>query len=162
MNESTVAVAEALDNAVGAILHWSTRSTVRRALCDSALPPLSPTDAWLLQRVGDAGASRMSELADAQGVDKSTMTAAVQRLEGKLVVERRADPRDRRVVLVSITELGREVLDGNRAIALGVFSDLVEDWSPAEHSDIVRLLDKFVARLESTSLESGSVARAPA
>jgi DNA-binding MarR family transcriptional regulator len=46
------------------------------------------------------------------GVDRTTMVTLVDELEGKGLVERRPDPRDRRKNVVALTEAGRVTLQG--------------------------------------------------
>ncbi len=62
----------------------------------------------LLRALIAEGPLRVTELAAAQGVRVPTATVAVRRLEKLGLVERRGDPRDLRVVLVAVTDLGRE------------------------------------------------------
>ena len=53
----------------------------------------------------------MGRIADILCCDGSTVTWIVDRLEGRGLVERRSDPRDRRVRLVALTPEGRRVRD---------------------------------------------------
>ena len=98
------AVAEAaasLERAVPMLARWFSRSDVRSSMLANTDPALSATDAWLLGRITDTGPVRLSELADWQEVDRSTMTTQVRRLETQGLVSRAADPRDGRAVLVT-------------------------------------------------------------
>ena len=99
-----------LERAVPMLVRWFTRSDVKRAMLADAEPALSWTDAWLLGRITDTGPVRLSQLADWQEVDRSTMTTEVRRLENLGLVDRGADPRDGRAVLVSATRVGALLL----------------------------------------------------
>jgi DNA-binding MarR family transcriptional regulator len=56
------------------------------------------------------GPLRLADLADALTVDRSTATRMCDRLERKRLVTRRRDSEDRRVVHVSLTEAGLELV----------------------------------------------------
>src|SRR3954470_14053478 len=68
------------ERAVPMLVRWFTRSEVKRSMLATAERSLSWTDAWLLGRIADTGPVRLSQLADWQEVDRSTMTTQVQRL----------------------------------------------------------------------------------
>lgn len=75
---------------------------------------ITRTEAGILSTLAK-GERRVTELAELEGVAQPTMTLLVQRLEARRWVERRRDPSDRRVVLVSLSDQGRAVLDDVRA-----------------------------------------------
>jgi DNA-binding MarR family transcriptional regulator len=94
------------------------------------------------------GAVRMRVLADWQGVDKSTMTAHVRRLEERGLVVRQPDPGDRRAVLVRATPDAERAIDRNSATARALLGELVGEWSPRERTELTRLLGRLVAEIE--------------
>ena len=57
--------------------------------------------------LGAHGPLRMKELAQKMGVTTGTLTVLVDRLEGKNVVRRAPNPKDRRSYLVELTSRGR-------------------------------------------------------
>ena len=64
----------------------------------------------ILARLVDEGPQRLGVLAQAFGLDPSTITRQVQSLEQSGWVARKADPSDRRAALLDVTPEGREVL----------------------------------------------------
>lgn len=54
----------------------------------------------------------MSEIGRALSIDFSTLTRLIDKLVNKSLVERRSDPQDRRVVRVTLTERGKEIILG--------------------------------------------------
>ena len=50
----------------------------------------------------------MTELADCLGCEASNVTGLVDRLEARKLIERRADPGDRRVKMIALTDTGIE------------------------------------------------------
>jgi DNA-binding MarR family transcriptional regulator len=68
----------------------------------------------IMCRLHDDGAQRLSALAHAFGLDPSTITRQVQALEANQLVQRQADPNDRRASILDLTVEGREVLGETR------------------------------------------------
>jgi len=66
-------------------------------------------------------------LASSLGLDKTTMVAAVDELEDAGLVERRPDPADRRVRLVTVTDAGRTALARARSVVARTEDDLLAD-----------------------------------
>jgi DNA-binding MarR family transcriptional regulator len=98
---------------------------------------LSPTGLALLAALDRAdGPLSHRELAAALDLSPATLTPVVDALDAAGAVERTRDPRDRRVVRLSLTTAGRERLhvvsaqvDGQMRAALPV--------PPAEHADAI-------------------------
>jgi|SRR5215210_1870276 len=70
---------------------------------------LGPADALALHRLSPDRPLSMGELAQDLCYDSSNITGIVDRLEQHGYVERRSDPRDRRVKLVCVTATGERV-----------------------------------------------------
>jgi DNA-binding MarR family transcriptional regulator len=133
--------------AVTRIVRWAGRSDVRQRLLGAAGRGLSAVDVNLLRTVIASGPLRISELAEWQGVDKSTMTPQVRRLEERGLVERHPDPQDRRGVLVRATARGRRVRSRMDAAGTAVIDDILRDWSPADRAVLTDLLERFAREL---------------
>jgi DNA-binding MarR family transcriptional regulator len=141
----------AIERFVSELVRWRTRPDVRRSMRDprrAAGDELSATDVWLLRYLHEAGASRPGDLAAFQGVDKSTVTSQLRRLEDRKLVRRTADPSDRRAALVGLTALGRRRHDAAAARAQGVLDGLVDDWSERDRAQLARLLGRLTDRLQ--------------
>lgn len=143
--------AAALERAVPMLVRWFTRSDVKRSMLADAEPTLSWTDAWLLGRITDTGPVRLSELADWQEVDRSTMTTQVRRLEVLGLVDREPDPRDGRAVLVRATRAGAARHRRTKQTARLLYERLLADWS----TDDLRATAQVARRLQET-LEQAS------
>ncbi len=97
----------------------------------------------IMCRLVDEGGQRLGSLAHAFGLDPSTITRQVQALEQAGWVERRPDPADRRAVLLDMTEEGRDVLLTTRRRRRDWLRVVLSDWSPQDHEEFGRLLEKF-------------------
>ena len=79
-------------DAVAQVVRWASHADTRKQLFDPREAGLTPTDVALLEYIDDKGPVRVSELATQQGVDKSTTTPQVRRLEDKGLVDKQAVP----------------------------------------------------------------------
>ena len=81
-------------------------------------------------------------------VTSGTMTNRVDRLVGRSFVERLPDPRDRRGVLVRLTDLGRETVDGALAGLLEHERRLLSALTPGELRQLAGLMRRLAVSLE--------------
>jgi DNA-binding MarR family transcriptional regulator len=147
-DQAAADAAAALERAVPMLVRWFTRADVTRAMLADTDPALSKTDAWLLARITDTGPVRLSELADWQEVDRSTMTLQVRRLETLGLVSRAVDPTDRRAVLVRSTPAGRARHRRTKRTARKVYEQLLADWSEDDLRRAEQVAGRIVETLE--------------
>jgi DNA-binding MarR family transcriptional regulator len=76
---------------------------------------LSLSQYALIQGLSERDCARVAELAADAGVTPSTATRILDVLERRGIVRRRRTPEDRRSVLVSLTDSGRELLQARHA-----------------------------------------------
>jgi DNA-binding MarR family transcriptional regulator len=105
----------------------------------------------LLYRVGPL---RVSELAEALGLDRTTVTRHLDELEPRGLVVRRPDERDRRALVVSLTPAAVEHLDAMRIRNRQRIRQICADWTPEEREMFGRLLPRFAH--ESAPIFNGS------
>jgi DNA-binding MarR family transcriptional regulator len=72
---------------------------------------ITPSRFSALITIHQRGPVRLSDVADAERIGKSTVTRLVAKLEDDGLVSRVQDPRDGRSALVVTTQLGEELLD---------------------------------------------------
>jgi DNA-binding MarR family transcriptional regulator len=120
---------------------WSRRQT---ALLRPALPSLSPGQVQALMLLGELEQPRMGDLAAALGLDESTVTRLVDRLEQFGLAGRSHSSTDRRAHVVSLTTEGREVLATIQEQRQRLFGEILEALEPAEQAELVRLTEKVV------------------
>ena len=93
---------------------------------------------------------RMGPLAEATMQSAASMTTIVDRLLERGLVERRRDPEDRRSVVVSLTEAGKEVLHRVKADRRHTVKRVLAQLAPEERSRLLEILDKMIRLLEET------------
>lgn len=98
---------------------------------------LTPTSSALLAVLTRADGQSHRELAGHLALTPATLTPVVDQLERAGDIRRERDPRDRRVVRVSITPAGRDRLrTASAAAAAGLATGL--PVPPAEHAEPIR------------------------
>jgi DNA-binding MarR family transcriptional regulator len=85
------------------------------------------------------------ELHEKTAIDPSSMVAVIDELEAGGLAERRADPHDRRVRKIFLTELGEAKLAGVRALAATLQREFFEPLSAEERRELHALLLKLAS-----------------
>ncbi|MCX2182987.1 MarR family winged helix-turn-helix transcriptional regulator [Streptomyces sp. SKN60] len=105
---------------------------------------LYPGQEFLMMALWDCGPVRQSALIQSLGLDPSTVTKMLQRLEQCGHVRRRPDPDDRRAVLVEPTEEGEAL----RSRVEAAWATLEERTLAGLDADDRAQLTRLLARLE--------------
>ncbi|WP_373468768.1 MarR family winged helix-turn-helix transcriptional regulator [Acidianus infernus] len=93
-----------------------------------------------------SGEKNVSSLAEFVGVNKSTMVEILDRLESEGMITRSRDEKDRRVVLVKITQKGLEELENVRQ----AYKNLINDILSRSEGNIIKF---FQIVIEEVSLK---------
>jgi DNA-binding MarR family transcriptional regulator len=124
---------------------------VRRLQADD---PVDAIDAHLLARVRESGAVRPSDLAAGVGLDLSTISRRLAKLEGHGLLLREADADDARANRVVLSDAGRQALDDVIANRAHVLHDALAGWDVAARTDLAallrRLADDLTKAMETT------------
>ncbi|MGW7436794.1 MarR family winged helix-turn-helix transcriptional regulator [Streptomyces sp. NPDC054849] len=116
---------------------------------------LHPGQEFLMMHLWDSGAVRQSELIKAVGLDPSTVTKMLQRLEQAGHVRRRPDPSDRRASLVEATDASCGLLAEVRRAWGELEGQTVEGLDDTERTELARLLGKVEAALCTEAAQGG-------
>lgn len=109
---------------------------------------------WQLSPLRDNPVLRPTELAQQLGLDNSTVSRQLQKLEALKLVERKEDPSDARAHLIALTPDGRHILDVVAGARREKIASVLSHWN---HDEILSLIFQL-ARL-SDELEIGSKER---
>jgi DNA-binding MarR family transcriptional regulator len=101
------------------------------------------SQARVFQRIDPQG-SRMADLGEAAQVGKQTLTSIVDQLERRGYVRRIPDPVDARARLVTITPLGRELVELSRPVVEGLEADWTSRLGRARMDRLRGLLEELV------------------
>jgi DNA-binding MarR family transcriptional regulator len=116
----------------------------------------SPTQLAVLATIERDGSLPLGELAALERVQPPTITAAVGRLEQRGLVQRAADPRDRRVARVEITPTGRRLLEQSRSRKTAYLERRLAELSPDERDTLERAAEIIERVLEDDADERRS------
>ncbi len=86
-------------------------------------------------------------LAELVEVEPITLCRMVDRLQEAGLVERRADPADRRAWRLHLTDKASALLEEMRPMAFSLFDDAMTGLDPAERSDLFRMLERIRTNL---------------
>lgn len=126
-------------DSTGELLARSAR-TLRRIWADAAAPfDLSPHQVRALRWVA-ADPIRLGELAQRLHIVARSATDVIDGLEAAGLVERRADPSDRRAVIVAATPMGEELLDDVIAAREEASDEWLARLSASDRAELNRLL----------------------
>jgi DNA-binding MarR family transcriptional regulator len=105
--------------------------------------PVDVIDAHLLARVKDAEAIRPSDLAAAVGLDLSTISRRLTRLDGHGYLLRETDPDDARASRVRLSAEGKNVLTDVLANRATVLHDALAGWDEPARAELAALLRRL-------------------
>jgi DNA-binding MarR family transcriptional regulator len=97
-----------------------------------------------LRRSGPPFALRPSDLTGTLMLTSSGTTKRLDKLEEAGLIARGPDPNDRRAILITLTEAGKDLIDGVTAAHLANEASLLEGLSAAEQQDLAALLRKLL------------------
>jgi DNA-binding MarR family transcriptional regulator len=136
---------EAIDLVAGTLLARANRLT--RLLMRSGAHELSRTEAGVLSTLVD-GPRRITELAATETLAQPTVTQLVDKLEGRGLVTRGSAAVDRRVVMVAISDLGRERLEELRAVIRASMREALAGLPDAELTELAHAAETLGGLIE--------------
>ena len=140
---------QAWDESLGILFSDVTRLFWRRLEAKFADIGLDFTagEARVLITLDDCPGLRQSQLAERLHIEPMTLVGFLDRLEGRGLVERTADPNDRRAKLVQPTTPGRAVGERVRVASAEARAGLVEGLAADEVAVLRRLLQRVRGNL---------------
>ena len=104
---------------------------------------ITPAHLRALRTLARHGTMRLSELSDRLQIAPRTATEVVDALQARDLVRRRADPGDRRAILVEVAERGAGVLAEIRATRGAEAGRTFGRLSPRERAELARILSRL-------------------
>ena len=138
----------ALHGAMVDIVSFMNRSQVDEVLIRKAGIRLDRALFPLLVGIERFGPIGIVDLAERAGRDYTTISRQVGKLEELGLVERRAQPADKRVREAMITPKGKVMTNAVDAAREQIGRQILENWEPAEIETLIRLMRKFTEALQ--------------
>ena len=104
---------------------------------------IAPSHARALRVLTQHGDIRLSELSDYLRIAPRTATEVVDALQERGLVQRHADPDDRRATLVSLTDEGKRVSDAIQSTRAAEAERFFGTLSAADRAHLSRILRTF-------------------
>ena len=95
------------------------------------------------------GKVNMSEVADYINAPLNTATGVISRLEKKLIVERIRDIQDKRVVMISLTEIGKDFILNEKKCIEYYFRKIYDALTEEEKMAAISVVTKVISILKS-------------
>ncbi len=99
---------------------------------------------WAIKLIGDLSPVRVSDLAARMYLNPSTVVGILDRLASRGLIRRERSQDDRRVVIVQLTDLGKELLIKSPEVASGLLVRGLESLPLKELKSIANSLEKLV------------------
>ncbi|WP_160685043.1 MarR family transcriptional regulator [Clostridium sp. C2-6-12] len=94
------------------------------------------------------GKVNMSEVAEYINAPLNTATGVISRLEKKLIVERIRDTQDKRVVMISLTEIGKDFILNEKTHIEYYFRKIYEALTEEEKKSVISIVTKVISILK--------------
>jgi DNA-binding MarR family transcriptional regulator len=102
----------------------------------------------ILYYIGEGAPLRLSDLAAQAGLDHSTVSRHVKRLEDAGYLVRAIDPVDRRAFRLELTERGRQFLEAAIRARAAIVARAMAGWPDGDHRLLAQLVARLAAALE--------------
>jgi DNA-binding MarR family transcriptional regulator len=132
------------------------RTLTSRRLVASLQPSqarLTPTKLHALDVLAEQGGCRIGDLARRLGLDDTTATRLVDRLEAADLAARKAEEGDRRATVVVLTAAGEKLVRQTQERRRTFFRDVLGALEPDEQDELVRLTAKAAEALQTRTEE---------
>lgn len=128
-------------------------SVFKKAFADAGITEVKPAYLGTLMSLWNEDGLKVIELGRRAGLEPSTMTGLIDRMERDGLVRRVPDPEDRRVQRIHLTEFGRTVRD---VVASNVDRVMAQILAGIDEKDIAHLketLRKLLANVQEENMD---------
>jgi DNA-binding MarR family transcriptional regulator len=94
----------------------------------------------------------LRDLAVGLGIEAPSVTRKVQQLERAGLVQRVADPQDKRAFVLKTTASGRQVMNRLHKAKVELFTEAMRGWSAADRRTFAQLLQRIATEIGRVSL----------
>ena len=107
----------------------------------------------VLKEIKIAEASTPGEIAQAVSLSQATVTGILGRLEKRNLIRRQRDEKDKRRVIVSITDIGQQAIDRAPPLMQGAFVACFNNLQPWEQTMILSALQRLHEIMEAKAMD---------
>ena len=130
-----------LDRSVGFILNRAARSMKRTLEARLSTFGITATQYVILAHLAKEDGLSQTKLGNRLYFDNPTVTGVIDRMERDGLVERRRDPRDRRVINIFLSDRAKGILSDINSIADEVNDRALDSCSARQKSELIDMLN---------------------
>ena len=125
-----------------------------QTLKDRGITDLSMNEMHTLEAIGYEGIKTMSETAEILKITLGTLTTSINRLVKKGYVRRLQDEKDRRIVLIKLTDSGQEAFKTHEDFHMEMIAKMLMDLNLEEDKALLGSLEKLKEFFQSNYMKS--------
>ncbi len=114
-----------------------------KAICRDKFKNITLNEVHVIEAIGEDGDKNMTAVAKALDVTTGTLTISVNSLVRKGLVKRVRSEEDRRVVLISLTDQGREINRRHIDFHHKMINEITEELNEEELGQLVGMLGRL-------------------
>ena len=127
-------------------------SALKKGFADAGVEKVRPAYLCVMMSLWEEDGLKVIELGKKAGLEPSTMTGLLDRMERDGLVSRTMDPRDRRVLRIYLNETGQNVRDPVLKVIDDVLADVFAGISKEDISHTKNLLRHVLANAHEKSI----------
>ena len=127
-------------------------SALKKGFADAGVEKVRPAYLCVMMSLWEEDGLKVIELGKKAGLEPSTMTGLLDRMERDGLVSRTMDPRDRRVLRIYLSETGQNVRDPVLKVIDDVLADVFAGISKEDISHTKNLLRHVLANAHEKSM----------
>ncbi|MCL6597865.1 MAG: MarR family transcriptional regulator [Alicyclobacillus macrosporangiidus] len=116
---------------------------------------LTTSEMFILRYLDACDRAKASDLARVVGLSPGAVTQVCDELVKAGFVDRTRSEEDRRVVLIAITDKGRQKLEDIRAARIQKWRSVMERLGPEDAAELLRILQRVLHLVDEASKEHG-------
>lgn len=151
-----------LDTDLGFLIHDVARFMRRKYDQEVRSTGLTRAQWWVLVELLRANGQTQSELAENMELDKATLSSLIDKLEASGLVERRADPRDRRIKRVFRTQKVGAIIPTLDTAGQTLYRQALDGLDERDRETLFGLLSRIKQNLAVNEMELAGAPPAPA
>lgn len=142
MNKTTdIPDSYVLEDQVGFLLRLASQR--HSVIFQQHIGHLTPTQFSTLLRISEQGEVSQNHLGRLAAMDVATIKGVVDRLKAKSLVQTHADPKDKRRMSISLTELGSEMISELKTAGTRISEETLAPLASGEQKTLIALLKKM-------------------
>lgn len=121
-------------------------SALKKRLAGAHVPQVKPAYVWSLINLWNEDGLKVVDLGRRSGLEASTMSGLLDRMERDGLVTRVPDPSDRRVLRITLTDEGKLVKEPVIAVVDQLLSEMFDGIPPEEIAQTTNLLQRILEK----------------